>query len=301
MPAGRVSPSRKEPSTSKEVEFRSGAEILSRLKSGAESDLRVLEEEVGEGACSGCGGWGHKEDWCNPKKVYQRCGKEGHRAEWCGPVLGAPKARGLEVAQARKDLGVRGGRASGRTVVHLADGNIPTSQRFAVLDDGEDLEAHEKRQIDMGADLQQVFHDRGLEYIGNAFVEFYRMLMGRAFLPAEQLQHVVIAEGAVLPSLASCELDCDFTREDVRLALDAIADDKALGIDGNTAAFLKKSWSVTGDDVCRAVLDFFSKAEFLFCLFWGAVVVLRGLLLESVVEHWYDILTSALEFEAAEG
>ncbi|GAB2302974.1 hypothetical protein Dimus_036968 [Dionaea muscipula] len=272
MPAGRVSPSRKEPSLSKEVEFRSGAEILSRLKSGAESDLRVLEEEVGEGACSGgatscfggwcigwCGGWGHKEDWCNPKKVYQRCGKEGHRAEWCGPVLGAPKARGLEVAQARKDLGVRGGRASGRTVVHLADGNIPTSQRFAVLDDGEDLEAHEKRQIDMGADLQQDAD-------------------GEGFLTGD-----------------------GYDIEDVRLALDAIADDKALGIDGNTAAFLKKSWSVTGDDVCRAVLDFFSKAEFLFCLFWGAVVVLRGLLLESVVEHWYDILTSALEFEAAEG
>ncbi|GAB2268310.1 hypothetical protein Dimus_038709 [Dionaea muscipula] len=59
------------------------------------------------------------------------------------------------------------------------------------------------------------------------------------------------------------EIICYFTRADVQKVLEEIADDKAPGVDGFTVAFFKKSWLVIGDDVCKVVLDFFSKKKML--------------------------------------
>ncbi|GAB2273695.1 hypothetical protein Dimus_008476 [Dionaea muscipula] len=53
--------------------------------------------------------------------------------------------------------------------------------------------------------------------------------------------------------------DGDFHREDVKMALFDIVDDKAPGVDGFTSAFFKKSFESGGDEVCRAIPDFFKK------------------------------------------
>ncbi|KAL0286511.1 UNVERIFIED_CONTAM: hypothetical protein Sradi_7145800 [Sesamum radiatum] len=47
------------------------------------------------------------------------------------------------------------------------------------------------------------------------------------------------------------------TREEVKLAFFDIAEDKSSGFDGYSTAFVKAAWPVVGDEVTRAVLDFF--------------------------------------------
>ncbi|GAB2287209.1 hypothetical protein Dimus_021590, partial [Dionaea muscipula] len=55
--------------------------------------------------------------------------------------------------------------------------------------------------------------------------------MGMSFLPSQQIKDEVMAMGSALPQSAFSALDMDFTREDIWLALNSIADDKALGVD----------------------------------------------------------------------
>ncbi|GKE76709.1 hypothetical protein Tco_1542829 [Tanacetum coccineum] len=44
---------------------------------------------------------------------------------------------------------------------------------------------------------------------------------------------------------------------EIKSAMFSIGDDRAPGPDGFTYAFFKKSWDIVGDDICKAVRDFF--------------------------------------------
>ncbi|GAB2278346.1 hypothetical protein Dimus_013029, partial [Dionaea muscipula] len=65
--------------------------------------------------------------------------------------------------------------------------------------------------------------------------------MDIAYEPEELIKGNVIGQGLVLRSSLISNLDREFTREDVRLALNDIADDKSSGVNGHIAAFFKKS------------------------------------------------------------
>ncbi|XP_011072308.1 uncharacterized protein LOC105157594 [Sesamum indicum] len=54
-----------------------------------------------------------------------------------------------------------------------------------------------------------------------------------------------------------------FTAEDVKLAMFDIVEDKARGPDGYSSGFFKTAWTVMGDEVTRAVLNFFAKGKLL--------------------------------------
>ena len=54
-----------------------------------------------------------------------------------------------------------------------------------------------------------------------------------------------------------------FTENDVKMALLSIPDDKSPSPDGFGAGFYKDSWSVVGDDISRAMLDFFESGRLL--------------------------------------
>ena len=56
-------------------------------------------------------------------------------------------------------------------------------------------------------------------------------------------------------------LEKDFNAEEVRTALFQMAPSKAPGIDGFTACFFQRHWSILGDDVTAAVLDFLNGGE----------------------------------------
>ena len=53
------------------------------------------------------------------------------------------------------------------------------------------------------------------------------------------------------------------TEDEVKKAMFSIGENKAPGPDGYTSAFFKKSWDVVGDEVTKAVLDFFSNGQIL--------------------------------------
>ncbi|GJR59307.1 putative RNA-directed DNA polymerase [Tanacetum coccineum] len=55
-------------------------------------------------------------------------------------------------------------------------------------------------------------------------------------------------------------LECDDLDSD---AMFSIGDDKAPGPDGFTSTFFKKSWDLVGNDVCRAVREFFNNGQLL--------------------------------------
>nr|GEX54718.1 hypothetical protein [Tanacetum cinerariifolium] len=53
------------------------------------------------------------------------------------------------------------------------------------------------------------------------------------------------------------------TNEEIKSVMFSIGDDRAPGPDGFTSAFFKKSWDIVGDDICKAVRDFFSYGKLL--------------------------------------
>ncbi|GKD87355.1 RNA-directed DNA polymerase, eukaryota, reverse transcriptase zinc-binding domain protein, partial [Tanacetum coccineum] len=65
-----------------------------------------------------------------------------------------------------------------------------------------------------------------------------------------------------------CKVDADFMVRDVsnseiRKAMFMIGDNKAPGPDGYSSHFFKKAWNILGDDVCKAVREFFDNGNFL--------------------------------------
>ena len=53
------------------------------------------------------------------------------------------------------------------------------------------------------------------------------------------------------------------THEEIKQALFDIEENKAPGIDGFNALFLKKTWIIIQQDVCKAVRDFFQQGKLL--------------------------------------
>nr|GEV37454.1 hypothetical protein [Tanacetum cinerariifolium] len=49
----------------------------------------------------------------------------------------------------------------------------------------------------------------------------------------------------------------DITNEEIKEAMFGIGNDKALGPDGFTSVFFKRSWNIMGEDVCDAIKEFF--------------------------------------------
>ncbi|KAL2237641.1 UNVERIFIED_CONTAM: hypothetical protein Sindi_0955800 [Sesamum indicum] len=102
------------------------------------------------------------------------------------------------------------------------------------------------------------------EEIINEFVRYYHNLLGgnrrqitldigflrpwaRHVLSNEEAGHLISA----------------FTPDDVKQAVFDIAEDKAPGPDGYSSGFFKAAWPVVGQEVTKAVLEFFSTGKLL--------------------------------------
>ncbi|KAL2223560.1 UNVERIFIED_CONTAM: hypothetical protein Sindi_3084800, partial [Sesamum indicum] len=117
--------------------------------------------------------------------------------------------------------------------------------------------------------ILQISDDNGTihtepEEIINEFVCYYQNLLGgnrrqialdigflrpwaRHILSNEEAGHLILA----------------FTPDDVKQAVFDIADDKAPGPDGYSSGFFKAAWPVVGQEVTKAVLEFFSTGKLL--------------------------------------
>ncbi|KAL0300323.1 UNVERIFIED_CONTAM: hypothetical protein Sangu_3127600 [Sesamum angustifolium] len=102
------------------------------------------------------------------------------------------------------------------------------------------------------------------EDVVNEFVSFYQRLLGgdrrREFIDLRYLRpwarHVLTQE-------ESQALVQSVTREEIKDAFFDIAEDKAPGPDGYSSGFYKAAWPVIGEEMIKAILEFFTTGRLL--------------------------------------
>ncbi|KAL0378724.1 UNVERIFIED_CONTAM: hypothetical protein Sradi_3177900 [Sesamum radiatum] len=100
------------------------------------------------------------------------------------------------------------------------------------------------------------------EDIGHEFVAYYTSLLGTEIqtLPVDS---DVFEWGPKLSFEHALELGRAVTPLEVKEAIFSISYNKAPGPDEFSACFFKRAWSIVGDQVCTAVLDFFRSGRML--------------------------------------
>jgi hypothetical protein len=95
------------------------------------------------------------------------------------------------------------------------------------------------------------------EEVGREFVSYYKELLGTS-KPTIPPRAKVVHCGACINADSHDLLLTPVTADDIKQFLFSMDDDKALGPDGYTSAFLKKARNIVGDDFFSAVQDFFA-------------------------------------------
>ncbi|GJZ48772.1 RNA-directed DNA polymerase, eukaryota, reverse transcriptase zinc-binding domain protein [Tanacetum coccineum] len=89
----------------------------------------------------------------------------------------------------------------------------------------------------------------------------------KSFLGPQQDMECLEMDSRIFKNKIDLQSACDMirkvTREEIKDAMFSIDDNKALGPDGYTAKFFKKAWNIIGNDVCRAVEEFFLSGKLL--------------------------------------
>ncbi|XP_021979802.1 uncharacterized protein LOC110875918 [Helianthus annuus] len=105
----------------------------------------------------------------------------------------------------------------------------------------------------------------GTQFIGDSV---YGVLVSHysAFLGMEDQVDSLpsnVAFPNVLDQVAASNMVRQVTREEVKNAMFSIGENKAPGPDGYTSAFFKNSWEIVGDEVTKAILEFFDNGKLL--------------------------------------
>ncbi|XP_011101240.1 uncharacterized protein LOC105179344 [Sesamum indicum] len=98
--------------------------------------------------------------------------------------------------------------------------------------------------------------------IAQEFVDYYTSLLGTE-AHTIPVNDGVFDWGPKLSSELTEELCREVTTQEVKETIFNINDYNASGPDGYSSCFFKKAWNVVGDQVCRAVLDFFKSGRML--------------------------------------
>ena len=100
--------------------------------------------------------------------------------------------------------------------------------------------------------------------VAHEFVSYYQNLLGgtRRRLTVDIRYLRPWARHCITDEEAS-HLLLPFSPDDVKQAVFDIAEDKAPGPDGYSSGFFKAAWPVVGEEVTRAVLDFFTTGKLL--------------------------------------
>ncbi|XP_062089326.1 uncharacterized protein LOC133795881 [Humulus lupulus] len=101
------------------------------------------------------------------------------------------------------------------------------------------------------------------EKVTEAFVEFYKKLLGGEMVNREKVNKKVVQEGPILSETQRIFLIRPYGEEEVKEAIFSIPDGKAPGPDGSNSAFFKQTWSVVGEDVTKAILSFLNSGALL--------------------------------------
>lgn len=98
--------------------------------------------------------------------------------------------------------------------------------------------------------------------IQNEFVQFYMDLFGTEE-QAAPLDVEVVRKGRISTNEESTSHCRSFTEAEVKEAVFQIHNDKVPGHDGFSSYFYMVAWEIVGDDLTRAVLDFFHSGKIL--------------------------------------
>ncbi|KAL2252005.1 UNVERIFIED_CONTAM: hypothetical protein Sindi_2322800 [Sesamum indicum] len=174
---------------------------------------------------------------------------------WQNTIVGVPMSAVTRKLKALKPVFREQKRKKGDLTL-----NVQLAKGF--LDEAQQLRRVARRILQINDD-NGTFHTEP-EKIINEFVCYYQNLLGgnkrqitldisflrpwaRHILSNEEAGHLILA----------------FTPDDVKQAVFDIAEDKAPGPDGYSSGFFKAAWPVVGQEVTKAVLEFFSTGKLL--------------------------------------
>ncbi|XP_074318485.1 uncharacterized protein LOC141655295 [Silene latifolia] len=98
--------------------------------------------------------------------------------------------------------------------------------------------------------------------IQRAFLNFYQDLLGSQ-KGTEQVRSTVLQTGPFCNEGHIASLLTPVTKEEIKGVVFAIPKDKAPGPDGYTSGFFRDSWDIVGDDICSAIMEFFTSGNML--------------------------------------
>ncbi|GJW50352.1 protein LAZ1 [Tanacetum coccineum] len=93
-------------------------------------------------------------------------------------------------------------------------------------------------------------------HVPDVFVSHYEQFLGSSLACVELNTEDLFVK--MISDISALNMVREVTNKEIKTAMFDIGDDKALGPDGFTSTFFKKSWHIVGNDVCNAVRDFFN-------------------------------------------
>ena len=92
--------------------------------------------------------------------------------------------------------------------------------------------------------------------ITEAFLEYYKKLLGSKMQQRKRVKMGVIAEGPVVSAEQSQRLLAEYSSEDIKRAVFDIPGIKSPGPDGYGSFFYQENWDLIGAEVCEAIKSF---------------------------------------------
>ncbi|XP_074305395.1 uncharacterized protein LOC141640523 [Silene latifolia] len=98
--------------------------------------------------------------------------------------------------------------------------------------------------------------------IQEAFLNYYKMLLGSTG-HVTRINSGIVQQGKTCTEQHCLTLLEPVTKDEIKDVMFSIPNDKAPGLDGYSSKFFKDSWEIIGDDICDAILDFFTSGSLL--------------------------------------
>uniref|UniRef100_A0A803P5L3 Reverse transcriptase domain-containing protein n=1 Tax=Cannabis sativa TaxID=3483 RepID=A0A803P5L3_CANSA len=99
--------------------------------------------------------------------------------------------------------------------------------------------------------------------ISDAFLDFYKNLLGTKRSNRKKVERNVINKG---PLVSSDQAECllkEFTEDDIKKAVFSIPGNKSPGPDGFSSSFYQDNWEIIGSEICGAVKSFLESGNIL--------------------------------------